>query len=93
MALALLVLIRERALPLPAYIVVFSPWTDLTCSSDSLNLNYHSDPVIDAKILPRLAELFLKGSEPGDPLAFPIFADLTGAAAYFSACERHRMSA
>ncbi|BEU25592.1 alpha/beta hydrolase [Paraburkholderia caribensis] len=78
MALALLILIRDCGLPLPACSVVFSPWTDLTCSSDSLRLNYRSDPVIDAKILPRLAQLYLNGSNPANPLASPIFADLAG---------------
>ena len=73
LALATLVRARDEGLPLPAAVVLLSPWVDLSLSAAPA-------PVED---LPReqllgFAEAYLAGADPETPLASPLFADLAG---------------
>ena len=51
LALALLLALRERQLPMPAGAVLFSPWTDLTASGDSVRTRAEADPMIGPAVL------------------------------------------
>lgn len=78
LALALLIALRENNIALPAGAVCLSPWTDLTCNSDSLVTNANLDLVLNPAGLKPAAELYLAGDDPRTPLASPLFADLSG---------------
>lgn len=44
LALALTLYLRDHGLPLPAGLILMSPWTDLTCSGESHEYNFEHDP-------------------------------------------------
>ena len=44
LTLAILLAIKDRKIPMPAAAVAISPWTDLTCSSDSYKTKNKRSP-------------------------------------------------
>lgn len=78
LALSTLLALREAALPLPAGAVVFSPATDLTCTSETLTTNREIDPMLTPEYLAWRAKLYLGETNPRHPLASPLFANLRG---------------
>lgn len=77
LALALCVALRDAGEPLPRAMALLSPWVDLTCTSPSWDARFEGDPVLDHS-LRDAAKRYLDGHDPHDPLASPLFADLTG---------------
>lgn len=78
LALACLVASRDQGLPLPAGAVLFSPWSDLSCSGETMKTLAKADVMFNAELLPEAAAMYL-GDKPADtPLASPLFADLRG---------------
>ncbi|RWR01241.1 hypothetical protein ED28_13980 [[Pantoea] beijingensis] len=70
--------LRDAGRPMPSALVVMSPVTDLTASSESMKTNATRDPILNRSELLRVAHAYLKGSDPRDPAASPLFADLHG---------------
>lgn len=70
---------RENGLPVPASVIVFSPWLDMEHSGKSITANKESDDLIDIAVLESMAEMFL-GRNGGrtDPLANPLYASFKG---------------
>jgi acetyl esterase/lipase len=52
---------------------VFSPWTDLSLSGDSVRENAVGDPLLDLEYLRASAASYLGSAEPEDPRASPLF--------------------
>jgi len=78
LTLACLLAARDEGLPLPAGAVLFSPWTDLSCSGDTMRTLADADVMFNPESLPEAAALYLAGQPANTPLASPLFADLTG---------------
>ena len=79
LALATLLAARDAGLPLPAAVVAFSGWFDLTLSGASLTGKESVDPVFDAADIQEYANAYLpEGADPSAPLASPLLADLRG---------------
>lgn len=78
LTLATLVAQRDAGAPLPAAGVCISPWTDLALTGDSMQTRAAADPLVDRPGLEDMAAKYLNGADPRDPLASPLFADLTG---------------
>lgn len=78
LTLALLLRLRDERVPLPAAAVAISPWTDLALASHSLADNASIDPMLNARDLPRLVELYLAGADPHMPYASPVYGDTKG---------------
>jgi epsilon-lactone hydrolase len=78
LALALLIALRARGLPLPCCGWLISPWTDLTASGATMQSKADVDPMIQKPYLLELAQAFAGGKDPSDPLISPQFADLAG---------------
>lgn len=78
LALALLLKLKELGKPMPAGAVLFSPWSDLTGSGDSVKSRGDVDPMISPGMLNPMAELYLSGTNADDVLASPLFGDLAG---------------
>jgi acetyl esterase/lipase len=78
LALATLLAAGQRGLPMPAAVLVMSPWVDLTLSGPSLTTKASVDPVMTLQALERRAEEYA-GNEPRtNPLVSPLWGDFGG---------------
>lgn len=75
---ALLLKLKQTGESHPGAAVLLSPWTDLTQRAATFTTNAHSDPVISKEYLDRMAGYYLNGVDPQDPLASPVYSDLSG---------------
>ncbi len=78
LTLATLIAARDQGLPLPAGAFLFSPWTDLSCSGDTMRTQAKADAMFEPQALPQAAAFYLSGQPANTPLASPLFADLSG---------------
>jgi len=78
LALALLIALRDAGERLPAAAVLFSPWTDLAATGNSLIDNDEADPLFFGSWVAPMARHYLGDTPPTSPLASPVYADLTG---------------
>ncbi|MDF3098451.1 alpha/beta hydrolase [Burkholderia semiarida] len=70
--------LRDRGEPLPAGAILFSPWTDLAGTGDTMRSNDGRDPMFAAAALPKAAKLYLGDTPATHPYASPLHADFTG---------------
>jgi acetyl esterase/lipase len=78
LAIAMLVSLRDRGIPLPACTWCSSPWVDLEAIGGSMTAKASVDPLIQKAYLMEVAAAYLKGVDPRTPLASPLYADLRG---------------
>jgi epsilon-lactone hydrolase len=78
LAVALGVAAGRVGAPLPMAEILLSPWCDLTISADSYESNGATDHLFSVSSAAEAADLYLQGWQSTDPLASPLFADLTG---------------
>jgi len=78
LTVATLLALRDAGDPLPACGVCISPWTDLTCSSESMTSRAEVDPMVKPPVLRQMAAAYAGGGDPRAPLASPLFARLHG---------------
>ena len=78
LTLATLLSLREAGDPLPAAAVLFSPWTDLAGTGDTLRTNGRRDAMFTGIGMEKAAEPYLAGADPRNPLASPLYAELAG---------------
>ena len=78
LTLACLLAAKAEGLPLPAGAVLFSPWTDLSCSGETMKTQADADVMFNPESLPEAAALYLAGQPANTPLASPLFGDLAG---------------
>jgi acetyl esterase/lipase len=78
LALALLVALRDAGDRMPAGGVLFSPWTDLAATGQSIIANDAMDPMFHGAWIAVTARLYLADTPATHPLASPVYADLTG---------------
>lgn len=70
---------RDQGLPLPAAALLISPWVDTEARGESYTTNRDKDPFFSRELVLGLASAFLgEAGDPHDPLANPLYADLTG---------------
>ena len=70
--------LRDRRLPMCAGIVALSPWADLTCTGETMTSRAAVDIECTRAGLLEMAGQYLNGTDPAQPLALPVFADLAG---------------
>ena len=78
LTLATLVALRDQGLAMPACAAPISPWTDMEGSGDSMQTRAAVDPMVQKEPLVQMAGTYLQGAEPRNPLASPLYADLSG---------------
>jgi acetyl esterase/lipase len=78
LALSTLLALRNAGLPLPAAVVGFSPWVDMTLSGWSMLKNRPTDDALSWELLATCARHYLKGASPADPFASPVYGDFRG---------------
>ncbi len=78
LALSTLLSLREEGAPMPAALVVLSPWADLSRSGDTdATLAPHSTLCWDTQ-LAAAAKAYVGQHDPRNPLISPVYADYTG---------------
>ena len=78
LSLALMLNLRAHGERLPDAACLFSPWTDLTCTSDSMRGNSDRDPMLNIDGLRMLASAYAGGADFQTPLISPLYGDLAG---------------
>ena len=78
LTLSLLLALRAASSPLPSAAVLFSPWTDLAATGDSVRTNSESCAMFDGNDIAPSARFYLGDTDPRNPLASPLYADLSG---------------
>ncbi|MBT8471057.1 MAG: alpha/beta hydrolase [Marinicaulis sp.] len=78
LALALTLAVKERGIAMPGSLVLFSPWTDLTVSGESIRSNEKTDAMFQAAHIIGGAKRVLGDCEPSAAFASPLFADHRG---------------
>lgn len=76
LVLSLAVQLRDSGEAPPAGIAVFSPWTDLTGQSPSVQANAQRCAMFHPENMRDFAAAALGSGSPGDPLVSPVYADL-----------------
>ena len=78
-ALGALLMLRDRHLPIPSAMTLLAPWADMTMSGRSMLTNARKSSLSNnIEIMMICRELYVQGHMPADPLASPVFADLSG---------------
>ena len=78
LATACMLAAKAQGVPLPAAAVLFSPWSDLSCSGETMKTKADVDVMFNPESLPEAAALYLAGQPATTPLASPLFGDLSG---------------
>lgn len=78
LTMATLLAARDEGLPMPAAASLISPWTDLTCATETYVSRADADPMIVPEGIREMAALYLAGADARNPLASPNLADLAG---------------
>jgi monoterpene epsilon-lactone hydrolase len=78
LALSLMLSLRDAGVPLPAAAALFSPWTDLAATGDSIRTNTDRCAMFDGAGVAFSARYYLGDTDPCNPLASPLYADLSG---------------
>ena len=78
LAISTLIALREKGIPIPAGVVCFSPWLDLTLSGKSIIDKKDFDPILSGAILEKYINDYIGDHQADDPLISPLFADLKG---------------
>ncbi len=76
LAVAAALRLRELGLPMPAALVLFSPWVDLAL--DGLGEPRRGEVTLSRSWIAACAGAYLGGAPAGDPLASPVGADMRG---------------
>lgn len=78
MALVLCLRLRAEGRMLPGALLLMSPWTDMTCSGESLTERADIDPVLTPEYIYAVREAYAGGLDPAQPELSPLLADLAG---------------
>ena len=78
LALALVMALRDSGEPLPAGVVMFSPWTDLAGTGSSLEENSDRCAMFAGDTIRRASHFYLGDMDPMHPLVSPLFGDFSG---------------
>ena len=73
-----MVALRSAGEPLPAAAALFSPWTDLAATGDSIRTNSDRCAMFNGLDVAASAHYYLGDTDPRNPLASPLYADLAG---------------
>jgi len=78
LTMATLLNLKEQNEMLPACAFSFSPWLDLSLSSETIQSLKEKDPIIDPAAVEVWASRYLANASATNPLASPLFGNLEG---------------
>jgi len=78
LSLSTAIAIRNAELPLPAALVLLSPWVDLSLSGSTMKTHAAQDAMLSENWLAWCAKNYCGQKSATDPTCSPLYADLTG---------------
>ncbi|HKW61929.1 MAG TPA: alpha/beta hydrolase [Candidatus Acidoferrum sp.] len=78
LAFSLMLALRAAGRPLPVAAALFSPWTDLAATGESIRTNAARCAMFNGGDIGPSARYYLGDTDPRNPLASPFYADLSG---------------
>lgn len=78
LSLSAAIAIRNSELPLPAALVLLSPWVDLSLSGSTMKTHAAQDAMLSENWLAWCAKNYCGQKSATDPTCSPLYADLTG---------------
>lgn len=78
LSLSTAIAIRDAGLPLPAALVLLSPWVDLSLSGETMKTHAAQDAMLSEDWLSWCAKNYCGQKPATDPSCSPLYADLTG---------------
>jgi acetyl esterase/lipase len=78
LTMAMLITLRDRALPLPAFAALLSPWLDMTGTGESMRTRAQHDPWFRPTDLGIVTGYYCEPEQLRDPRVSPVYADLSG---------------
>lgn len=78
LSLSLMLVLRAAGTPLPAAAALFSPWTDLAATGESIRTNAARCAMFHGEDIGPSARYYLGNADSRNPLASPLYADLSG---------------
>lgn len=78
LVLSLMLALRAASTPLPAAAALFSPWTDLAATGESIRINAARCAMFNGADIGPSARYYLGNADPRNPLASPLYAELSG---------------
>ena len=78
LALATCITLRKNQEQLPSALVCISPWTDLAAQGKSFQTKATVDPICSQFMIEFFRNLYIQKGDLCNPLASPLYADLTG---------------
>lgn len=76
--LSLMLMLKEEGLPMPANAIAISPSTDGCFTGESFLTLNDADPVLSTRYCKYVWAVYLWGEKPDNPLASPLYGDLSG---------------
>lgn len=78
LSLSTVIALRNAGLPLPAALVLLSPWVDLSLSGNTIKTHAAQDAMLSEDWLVWCAKNYCGPKSATDPTCSPLYADLTG---------------
>jgi acetyl esterase/lipase len=78
LAISICLRAQAQSLPFPAAIIGISPWLDMEVNGWTLDTNAERSAIGSRESYRQIVGMLLKGHDPKDPFANPLYADLTG---------------
>src|SRR5260370_13259360 len=78
LSLSLMLALGAAGVPLPSAVALFRPWTDRAGTGDSIRTNRDRCAMFHGAAVAYSAGYYLGDTDPGNPLASPLYADLAG---------------
>jgi acetyl esterase/lipase len=78
LTLSTMVAARDAGVPMPDAAMPLSAWTDLAGTGETMQTRRDVDPVVTDDVLNDMASSYLDGGDLKNPLASPLYADLSG---------------
>ncbi|AGT44797.1 alpha/beta hydrolase [Treponema pedis] len=83
--------LKSKKLPLPSFVVLLSPWADLSCTNEELNLNRKKDFVFSKDSLLRSAKLYTYEKNLTNNLVSPLFGSFENFPKVYIQCGGHEI--
>jgi len=78
LSVSMMLELRHAGVPLPAALLLLSPFLDLTASGESATTRADQDPWFNVENMSVVANHYCSGEDLKDPLLSPIFANVSG---------------